>query len=96
MIVALQHPLNLLQGEFSSIEEEVSHVLEDGISEESTSPWSHPIVVVLKPNGTLRLCNDFRKLNQVSDFGIPHVDDQLERLGRSHFMSMLDLTKGYW
>lgn len=31
MIVALQHPLSLLQGEFSSIEEEVSHVLEDGM-----------------------------------------------------------------
>ncbi|XP_053533412.1 uncharacterized protein LOC108260857 isoform X2 [Ictalurus punctatus] len=47
----------------------------------------------------MRLCNDFRKLNQVSEFdsyNFPRVDDLVERLGRARFISTLDLTKGYW
>lgn len=46
----------------------------------------------------LRFCNDYRKLNEVSQFDsypMPHVDKLTEQLGRAHFISMLDLTKGY-
>ncbi|KAL1252714.1 hypothetical protein QQF64_017407 [Cirrhinus molitorella] len=51
------------------------------------------------PDGTLRFCNDFRRLNEVSEFDshpMPCVDELLERLGRARFISTLDLTKGYW
>lgn len=53
--------------------------------EESTSPWSSLIVVVPKPDSTLRLSNDFKKLN--SDFnryqsGLP---DQPTGEGPVHF-----------
>lgn len=43
-------------------------MLQDGTIEESTSLWSSPIVVVPKLDGNIRLCNDFWKLNLVSDF----------------------------
>ncbi|KAK3547892.1 hypothetical protein QTP70_000347 [Hemibagrus guttatus] len=60
---------------------------------------AHPIVVVPKPNGYLRLCNDFRKLNQISEFDsypLPRVDNLIEHLRKARFVSTLDLTKGYW
>lgn len=38
---------------------EVAQLLCKGITEESTSPWSRPILVVHKPNRSLHLCNDF-------------------------------------
>ncbi len=43
--------------------------------------------------------NDFRRLNEVSEFDgypMPRVDELLDRLGRARYISTLDLTKGYW
>ena len=58
-----------------------------------------PIVLVPKPDGTIRLCNDFRKLNEISKFDaypMPRIDELIERLGTARYISTLDLTKGYW
>ncbi len=55
--------------------------------------------MVPKPDGTLRFCNDFRRLNEISEFDgypMPWVDELLDRLGRARYISTLDLTKGYW
>ncbi len=70
-----------------------------GVIEPSRSLWSSPIVMVPKPDGTLRFCNDFRRLNEVSEFdgySMPRVDELLDRLGGTRYISTLDLTKGYW
>ncbi len=74
-------------------------MLELGIIEPSCSPWTSPIVMVPKPVNTLRFCNDFRKLNDVSTFDgypMPRVDELLDRLGKARYISTFDLTKGYW
>lgn len=74
-------------------------MLLDGIIEESASPWSSHIVVVLKPDGSIRLCNDFRRLNAISDidsYPLPTVDNLVERLWRIQFISTLYLKKGHW
>lgn len=55
--------------------------------------------MIPKPDGSLRFCNDFRKLNEVSKFDaypMPRVDELIERLGHARYFSTLDLTKGYW
>ena len=65
----------------------------------SQSAWSNPIVLVGKPDDTVRFCNDFRKLNNVSEFDaypMPRVDELIESLGNARFITTLDLTKGYW
>ena len=55
--------------------------------------------LVPKPDGTLRFCNDFRKLNEVSHFDaypIPCIDELVDQLGKAKYLTTLDLTKGYW
>lgn len=43
-------------------------MLYDWIFEESASPWSSPMMLVQKPDGSIHLCYDFWRLNQVSEF----------------------------
>lgn len=74
-------------------------MLQDGIIEESISSWSSPIIIVRKANGGFHLRNDFRRLNQVSEFdsySMLRVDDLIEHQGRAWFISTLNFTKGYW
>lgn len=42
------------------LQEEVSRLLEHDIIEESLSPWSAPVVLVRKKDGTHRFCVDYR------------------------------------
>ncbi|CAJ0924600.1 unnamed protein product [Ranitomeya imitator] len=74
-------------------------MLDLGVIEESHSAWSSPIVLIPKPDGSIRFCNDFRKLNAVSKFDaypMPRVDELIDRLGKARYITTLDLTKGYW
>jgi predicted aspartyl protease len=43
-------------------QEEINKLLQQGVIEESTSPWSSPIVLVRKKDGSVRFCIDFRNL----------------------------------
>lgn len=98
-VIIWQRPYRVPEARRMAVEEEIRRRKELGIIEPFWSPWSSPVVMVPKPNGTLRFCNDFRRLNKVSTFDgypMPRVDELLDRLGGAHFISTLDLTKGYW
>ncbi len=97
--IVRQRPYRVPEARQHAIEEEVQEMLRLGVIEPSRSPWSSPIVMVPKPDGTLHFCNDFRRVNEVSEFDgypMPRVDELIDRLGRARFISTLDLTKGYW
>lgn len=92
-------PYRVPEARRQAISGEVKKMLDLGVIEESKSDWSSPIVLIPKPDGSLRFCNDFRKLNEVSKFDaypMPRVDELIERLGHARYFSTLDLTKGYW
>ena len=62
--------------------------------------WCHPIVVVPKPNGDLRICLDLTQLNKETKrefYELPSVDDTLAKLGSGcNYMAKLDANAGYW
>jgi len=81
------------------IKEEIDRLLHNGLIKPSNSPWSLPVVVVEKKNGKLRLCVDYRKLNNVTkkdSYPLPRIDDMLETLSDSQWFSSLDLASGFW
>ena len=92
-------PYRIPEARREAVRTEVKTMLEAGVIEESNSEWCSPIVLVPKPDGTIRFCNDFRKLNEISKFDaypMPRIDELIERLGTVRYISTLDLTKGYW
>ena len=80
------------------VKREVEKLLKEGIIEESTSHWSSPVVPVLKLSGDIRLCVDFRKLNDITvqeHCYIPDLEDILSKVSDSMVLSKLDLTQGF-
>ncbi|GFV13512.1 hypothetical protein TNCV_2288551 [Trichonephila clavipes] len=81
------------------IHEEVQKMLDEGIVQPSESPWSSPIVLVRKKDGSWRFCVDYRKLNSVTKkdvYPLPRIDDTLDCLKSAMFFSSMDLRFGYW
>jgi len=86
----------LMRGEVEKILEEMK---QQGVIEESCSPWISPAVLVKKKDGTIRFCVDFRKLNAVTEkdsYPLPRIDDLLDRLSGNSWFTTLDLKSGYW
>uniref|UniRef100_A0A8C5MF74 Gypsy retrotransposon integrase-like protein 1 n=1 Tax=Leptobrachium leishanense TaxID=445787 RepID=A0A8C5MF74_9ANUR len=92
-------PYRIPEARREAVSAEVKKMLEMGVIEVSQSEWNNPIVLVPKPNGEIRFCNDFCRLNEISKFDaypMPRVDELIDRLGRARYLSTLDLTKDYW
>ena len=80
-------------------ERAVQEMREQDVIEPSASPWSSPIVLVNKKDGSTRFCVDYRKLNNIThkdSYPLPHIDDTIEALSGAKFFSTLDLKSGYW
>ncbi|XP_070191641.1 uncharacterized protein [Littorina saxatilis] len=79
------------------IRKEVQDMLKLGVIEPCASPYSAPLVLIKKPDGKMRTCQDFRKLNQIVRFDgepLPDVEYLFAKLHRAKYLSKLDLTKG--
>jgi hypothetical protein len=66
--------------------------------QKSESPYSSPMVIVRKPNGEMRLCCDFRELNNktIPDrYPLPRIQSILDNLGGNKYYSILDQRKAY-
>lgn len=77
---------------------EVDRMLSLGVIEESTSAWSSPMRLVIKP-GKVRLCLDARKINEVTvkdAYPLPNIQGIFARLPKANIISKIDLKDAYW
>ncbi|GFO25036.1 reverse transcriptase [Plakobranchus ocellatus] len=84
------YPLPFSSQEF--VCEETARLLDLGVIEPSTSSYCSPIVLVKKKDGSLRLCIDFRRINEVT-----RIDTTIfHSLKNSPVFSSCDLSRAYW
>lgn len=93
-----RRPYRLSMDERTVVRDKIRDLMNAGVVRESCSPFSSPVLLVKKKDGTDRLCIDYRELNSntVPDrYPLPLIGDQIQRLVGANYFSSLDMASGY-
>ncbi len=84
--------------EREEVERQVADLLRRGLIEPSSSPYGASVLFVPKPDGSLRMCVDWRALNKQTikdSYPLPNITTLLDTLKGAKIYSSLDLGQAY-
>jgi hypothetical protein len=87
-------PHRMATPELAELKEHIKELLEKGFICPSSSPWGAPVILVLKKDGTQRLCVDYHALNEVTiknKYPLPRIDNLFDQLRGACVLSKIDL-----
>ncbi|XP_074288821.1 uncharacterized protein LOC141613975 [Silene latifolia] len=100
-------PYRMGPKEMEELKKQLDELAEKGYIRPSVSPWGAPVLFVKKKDGSLRLCVDYRELNNVTiknQYPLPRIDDLFDQLSgagysrrstRGRLSSIEDKERGY-
>lgn len=91
-------PYRMSPKEMQELKNQLQELLDKRYIRPSVSPWGAPVLYVKKKDGGLRLCIDYRELNQVTiknKYPLPRIDDLFDQLKGAGTFSKIDLRSGY-
>ena len=84
--------------ELEEVKRYLAENLHKGFIEPSQAPFTSPILFVKKPNGSLRFCIDFRKLNSLTKkdrYPLPLIEETLSHLAQAKIYTKLDIRQAF-
>lgn len=94
-----QYPYRASYSQKDVIKKIVNEMLQTGIIRNSQRPFTSPMIMVKKKDGTWRLCVDYRYVNNLTikhDYPIPVIDELLDELNGAKYFSKIDPRSGYF
>jgi hypothetical protein len=96
----VQAPYKVPEALREEVQMEIERLLAEGIIAESDSSYCAPLVFVRKPgSGKLRICGDWRKLNQITEddpYLMNYPAEILLRVAGAKWISTIDLNSTYY
>ena len=89
---------NLSETELRTLKEYIDKMIAKGFIRPSKSPFGSPVLFVKKPDGSLRLCVDYRKLNEITiknRYPLPLISELFDRLKNAKYFTHLDMADAY-
>ena len=94
-----KEPYRMALKELKELKIQLQELLDKGFIRSSVSPWGAPILFVKKKDGTLRMCIDYRQINNVTmknKYPLPKIEDLFYQLKGAGVFSKVDLRSGYY
>ena len=91
-------PYRMAPAELAELKKQLEDLLEKGFIRSSSSPWGAPVLFVKKKDGSMRLCIDYRGINNITikdKYPLPRIDELLDQLKGASWFSKIDLASGY-
>ena len=82
-----------------ALQKEVECRLDNSFIEPNHTYLTYNCILVPKPDGSYRMCTDYRKVNSVTksdSFSIPKLYECIEWIGSAKYVTKFDLLKGFW
>jgi len=94
-----KRPYRMAASELVELKKQLEELQRIGFIRPSSSPWGAPVLFVKKKDGSMRLCVDYRALNEVTiknKYPLPRIDDLFDQLKGAKYFSKIDLRSGYY
>jgi hypothetical protein len=93
-----KRPYRMAPTELAELKLQIAELQQKGYIRPSSSPWGAPVLFVTKKDGSMRMCIDYRSLNEVTikdKYPLPRIDDLFDQLQGAKCFSKIDLRSGY-
>jgi hypothetical protein len=84
--------------ELEELKSQLEELTKSGFIRPSKSPFGAPVLFVKKKDGTMRMCVDYRALNNITiknSYPLPLVEELFDRLQGAKYFTKIDLRSGY-
>ena len=93
-----KQPYKMSVEELKELKKQLTELQEAGYIRSSSSPWGATVLFVQKKDGSQRMCEDYRSLNDVivkNKYLLPRIEDLFDRMRDARVFSKIDLRSGY-